>query len=375
MTRREQDTRARWRHGLAQLQAYTAAHGAATPPTHEVLDGFRLGRWAARQRERYWAHRLPPDHITALQGVPGWDWGRTNADRWSEGLTHLRSYLDEHGSTAVDTHTVHEGFELGAWVARRRANYHQGTLSPHPHHRVGGVGGVGVDPRRRPLAPWPDSVAYLQHPVRHRRCARGYPPPPLPAGCLGDRRRAQYQRGTLPPGQVTTLQALPGWVWDVKTSRWDQGLRLLTAYAHRTGVPNPHSFYLEAAEDNFTLGQWAMSRRKEYRLGILSPTRIAALEAIDGWEWNPYDAAWWRMFTHLEQAAHHHGSVAHITQTTVIDGVNIGHWVMAQRTRHRQDRLAPDRVNALQALPGWDWAPHAHPRPPPATPNLPPSDS
>jgi len=107
----------------------------------------------------------------------------------------------------------------------------------------------------------------------------------------------------------------------------------------------------------------------------LTPTRIAALQAIPGWEWNPYDAAWWRMFTHLEQAAHHHGTVAHITQTAVIDGVNIGHWVMAQRTRHRQDRLTPDRAQALQALPGWDWAPHAHPRPP-ATPNLPPlSDS
>jgi len=71
--------------------------------------------------------------------------------------------------------------------------------------------------------------------------------------------------------------APPAWVWDVKASRWDQGLRLLTAYAHRTGAPNPDSFYVEAAEGNFTLGAWAMSRRKEYRLGVLSPTRVAAL--------------------------------------------------------------------------------------------------
>jgi len=191
-------------------------------------------------------------------------------------------------------------------------------------------------------------------------------------------RRAQYQRGTLSSEQITTLQDLPGWVWDVKTSRWEQGLRLLTAYAHRTGAPNPDSFYIEdteGTEGNFTLGAWAMSRRKEYRLSVLSPTRIAALEAIDGWEWNPHDAAWHRMFTHLQQAAHHHGSVAHITQTTVIDGVNIGHWVMTQRTRHRQDRLTTDRVSALHALPGWDWTPHAHQRPP-ATPSLPtPRDS
>jgi len=130
MTARTQATHTRWQQGLSRLRAYAQAHGGANPPTTAVVDGFRLGRWAAVQRERYWANRLPPDHLTALQAVPGWDWGRTNADRWSEGLTHLRSYLDEHGSTAVDTHTVHEGFELGAWVTRRRANYHQGTLSP-----------------------------------------------------------------------------------------------------------------------------------------------------------------------------------------------------------------------------------------------------
>jgi len=69
-----------------------------------------------------------------------------------------------------------------------------------------------------------------------------------------------------------------------------------------------------------------MSRRKEYRRGVLSPTRIAALEAITGWEWNPHDAAWHRMLTHLDQAAHHHETVAHISQTAVIGGANIGHW-------------------------------------------------
>jgi len=133
-------------------------------------------------------------------------------------------------------------------------------------------------------------------------------------------RRAQYKRGTLSPERIATLQALPGWVWDVNESRWEQGRRLLTAYAHRSGAPNPDFFYIETTEDTFTLGAWAMSRRKEYRRGVLSPTRIAALEAIDGWEWNPYDAAWHRMFQHLERAAHHHGSVAHITQSAVIEG-------------------------------------------------------
>jgi len=271
MTRRTQTTHARWQEGLSRLRAYAHTHGAANPHTRAVVDGFRLGRWAAVQRERYWANRLPPEHVAALQGVPGWDWGRTNADRWSEGLTHLRSYLDEHATTAVDTRTVHEGFELGGWVARRRSNYHQGTLSPTRTTALEALPGwVWTRTEDR----WPHGLKALRtYVTKHGTAAvpadathRRYP-----LGRWVAARRAQYQRGTLSPEQITTLQALPGWVWDVKASRWDQGLRLLTAYAHRTGAPNPDSFYIEAAEDNFTLGAWAMSRRKEYRLGVLFP--------------------------------------------------------------------------------------------------------
>jgi len=94
-----------------------------------------------------------------------------------------------------------------------------------------------------------------------------------------------------------------------------------------------------------------MSRRKEYRLGVLSPTRITALEAITGWEWNRTTPPGTACLPHLDQAAHHHGTVAHITQTTVIDGANIGHRVMTQRTRHRQDRLTPDRAGPSPTSP------------------------
>jgi len=376
MTPRTQATHARWQEGLTRLRAYAEAHGAGNPHTRAVVDGFRLGRWAALQRERYWANRLPPEHVTALQGVPGWDWGRTNADRWAEGFTHLRSYLREHGTTAVDTRTVHEGFQLGGWVARRRSNYHRGTLSPT---RIAALEALAGWVWTRTEDRWPPGLKALRSYIKKHGTARV----PLdaterryPLGLWVADRRAQYKRGTLSPEQIATLQDLPGWVWDVKQARWEQGLRLLTAYAHRTGAPNPDSFYIEAAEGNFTLGAWAMSRRKEYRRGVLCPDRVAALEAIPGWEWNPHDAAWHRMFAHLKQAAHHHGTVAHITQTTVIDGANIGHWVMAQRTRHRQGRLTTDRAHTLQALPGWDWAPHTAHQQPGSTANPPtPSDS
>ena len=59
-----------------------------------------------------------------------------------------------------------------------------------------------------------------------------------------------------PSPERIAAQQLPGWVWDILEDRWRQGLRLLTAYTQRTGAPNTDAFYLEEAEDNFTLGAW-----------------------------------------------------------------------------------------------------------------------
>jgi hypothetical protein len=159
------------------------------------------------------------------------------------------------------------------------------------------------------------------------------------------------------PRRVAALQRLPGWVWDVREDRWAQGLRLLIAYAERTGAPNPDFFYLEQAEDNFTLGAWVNSRRKEHRTGVLSPARVVALEAIEGWEWRPFDAAWSRMFQRLQQEACQHGTIAHLTQRSVVDGAHLGRWIMTQRAAHRRGRLTPARTRALEAIPGWNWAP------------------
>ncbi len=357
MTPREVAVEARWQEGLAQLCAYAAAHDGTVPHTRLVVEEFPLGRWAARQRERYWAGRLSLEQTVALEMVPGWEWGRTQSDRWAEGLSHLRSYVAEHGHAAVDTVTVHEGFALGAWVARRRAHYRRGALTPARAVALEALPGWTWS---RTVDTWAVGLAALGSYVATHGTSRV----PLdvvhrcyPLGRWVSARRAQYQRGTLTPERIVALQQLPGWVWDVREDRWAQGLRLLTAYARCTGAPNPDFFYVEEDEDGFTLGAWVNSRRKEHRRGVLSPDRVAALEAIKGWEWTPFDAAWHRMYQHLEQEVGQHGTVAHLTQRSVVDGAHLGRWIMVQRGIHRRGRLTPARTRALEAIPGWDWAP------------------
>jgi len=165
---------------------------------------------------------------------------------------------------------------------------------PHPHRRVGGVAGLDVDPHRRPMAP--GLKALRSYSTKHGTEAvpaetihRCYP--------LGRWVTARRARGCSPPTRTA-----PG-----------RRTRTPTTSRHRRhrGQLHPRGVGHEPAQGIPPRRPLPQPRRR--------------LEAIDGWEWNPHDAAWRRMFTHLEQAAHHHGSVAHITQTTVIDGANIGH--------------------------------------------------
>lgn len=64
--------------------------------------------------------------------------------------------------------------------------------------------------------------------------------------------------------------------------------------------------------------------------------------------------AWWHRYDLVAAHARQYGS-ARPGQSVRRNGVAIGAWVQRQRTLHRQGVLEPDRVDALEQLPGWAW--------------------
>jgi hypothetical protein len=161
----------------------------------------------------------------------------------------------------------------------------------------------------------------------------------------------RMNREKLSADRKVRLEALPGWVWNAYTDRWDQGYSRLVKYAECHGdsrVPNRYE------ADGFALGQWVNTVRSRGLKGALTAERIKQLEALPGWTWTPKADSWDRAYDLLLQYVEGHGNGL-VPQSYWADGFALGAWVGAQRRKHAAGTLKPDREKRLRKIKGWVW--------------------
>jgi superfamily II DNA or RNA helicase len=106
-------------------------------------------------------------------------------------------------------------------------------------------------------------------------------------------------------------------------------------------------------EDGFRLGMWVHNQRQA-RLDRLTPDRRTRLEALPGWEWDPFDERWEAGFEVLTTFVRREGH-ARVLRNHIEDGFGLGTWVYTQRSNRARDRLSDARKERLEKLPGWSW--------------------
>ena len=88
-----------------------------------------------------------------------------------------------------------------------------------------------------------------------------------------------------------------------------------------------------------------------------------SLTPPDGVDWDRWmlraldrtGASWWASYDLLAAHARQYGAARPSSQARR-GGIALGSWVARQRTLHKQGALEPERVEALQQLPGWAWS-------------------
>ena len=93
---------------------------------------------------------------------------------------------------------------------------------------------------------------------------------------IGDwvgRQRTAFRKGLLTQTQITLLEGLPKWSWDVRQDTWDEHVVRFCAWKEGKTSRPPH------------IWKWMSRVRKDYQNSSLIQERIDELESLPSWTW------------------------------------------------------------------------------------------
>ena len=277
---------------------------------------------------------------------------------WEFWFGLLEKYIEENGDPLVPAHSSFQGYNLGAWVNTQRTQYSGGALPPERSQRLGNIGGWLWDFHQ---AQWEQGFRSLEEYVAENGDARvphsymtaeGFP-----LWQWVSVQRTKHAHGTITKERKERLDRLPGWAWNAKEARWEEGLQHLESYIKTYG--NALVPFTYKSDDGYALGAWVNTQRNKHRQGNLSTRRQQRLSALSEWTWAAKEAQWEDFYSRLLRYAevHHHADVPQSYADG--EGYRLGIWVNVQRTSRRAGRLDPEREARLSSVPGWSWDPRA----------------
>jgi superfamily II DNA or RNA helicase len=340
-----------WATGLAALRAFVAREGHAQVPPHHVEGALRLGEWVNYRRVQHRAGQLDPEHVAQLAALSGWSWD-PRIDNWAAALAALRKFVEREGHARVPYTHIENRIPLGTWATSRRIEHSAGRLDPARAAELEAIPGWTWDPI---ADDWTAMILALRSFATregHARISASYVEGELRLGEWVNSRRVEHRAGRLDPARVPVLEAVPGWTWDPRADDWNTAMAALRAFAVREGhtrIPRGH------IEGGVTLGSWVISHRS--RRGRLDPARVAELEAVPGWTWDPQGDDWEAAVIALRAFVAREGH-ARVPGDHVEGELRLGRWVFKRRTARNAGRLDPTRAAELEAVQGWTWDPY-----------------
>jgi superfamily II DNA or RNA helicase len=170
-----------------------------------------------------------------------------------------------------------------------------------------------------------------------------------PLGVRVNTMRTQYATGELNSKRVERLNAI-GFVWSVLDAAFEEGLRhWQDFYAQKGTISMPKGY---KTDGGFALERWQSAQRESYAKNELAPDRVERLTEL-GFVFNPDKSRWDEIFRLTQELAEAKATVLAIKGNEVVGDHKIGRWIVNQR--RLKGKLAADRIELLESLPGWEW--------------------
>jgi superfamily II DNA or RNA helicase len=137
------------------------------------------------------------------------------------------------------------------------------------------------------------------------------------------------------------------------TTSWDFMFGRLQRYVAENGHASPPALKV----DRDWLAQWVADQRTKFNSQTLDAIRISKLESLPGWTWDPLADSWNSFFNLIVEFSEEFGHAAVPTRPMHYRGRQLAGWLNKQRTRYNKGTLDQEKIDRLQTVTGWTWAP------------------
>jgi superfamily II DNA or RNA helicase len=327
--------------------------------THEYKGKiYRIGAWVAGRRQDYRKGKLDTQYIKSLEAITNWTWNPADDSR-EEMFEALENFVlrEGHASIPASHFEILRGKEisLGTWVTQRRMRNRKNQLEKEEIDRLNAIPGWIWDPL---IDKFETGFSYLVEYVQkngtaHVPTSEVIKTPDgqsFPLGSWCSIRRQEKLRGVLPQEKKERLESLQGWTWDPKDSEWMKFYSSVLKYSEEFGSA-PKRGFIDSS--GLKIGNWCDSTRAYYNSQRLREDRIALMEAIPNWSWNPHDESWEAMKDLLIDYLQ--SNDRDIQAKHIYKGKQLGGWVSKQRLTYKEGKLLESRRITLEGINGWSW--------------------
>ena len=127
-----------WENAYAEARKWFEKNGSLEVPIACEVNGIRLGRWAARQRDSFEKGKLSAERKQRLDAI-GMTWKQD--DSWETSFREAEKYYRQHGKLEVPAKYVDSnGSWLGRWISAQRKDCRDGNLSGDRFERLNRIG-------------------------------------------------------------------------------------------------------------------------------------------------------------------------------------------------------------------------------------------
>ena len=157
--------------------------------------------------------------------------------------------------------------------------------------------------------------------------------------------------GSLTEAQIRRLDNI-GMIWDDRAEfAWKRGLEHAKAYFEEQGnllVPAKYK-----AKDDFALGHWIMTKRKDRSNGRMTEEEIRQLDAL-GMAWNAVSAKWERGYAEAAAYYEQYADLEVPTKYITESGLKLGVWISYQKDAYQKGLLSTEQIRRLEQI-GMNW--------------------